>query len=213
MATINGLYIFVENEDVTHGVSVTEHPVETGIEITDHVKRKGITISITGEIVGKNAASVVAKIRQMHTTGVLCSYAGRNTMSNCLITELSTGHPHNIWGGCEFSMTLKEIRVAATSYKATASNKTKSQTKKTGTQQVKKQSKETWVYHKVKKGDTVWALVASNKAPYKNLNRPAINGKKYSACDWVMQKNQSAFSRRGDFRTLQIGKKLVVGKR
>ena len=216
MATINGLYIFVQDEDMTYGVEVTEHPVETGIEISDHVKRKGATLSLTGEIVGKNAATVLNKIKTMHQTGTLCKYAGRTSLSNCVISALSTSHPHTIWGGCAFSMTLKEIRTASTSVKAvsksTATKKTK-QTTKTGTQQVKKQSKATWVYHKVKKGDTVWALVAANKAPYRNLSRPAINGKKYSACDWVMQKNQSAFSRKGDFGTLQIGKKLVVGKR
>lgn len=203
MATINGLYIFVLDEDMTYGVSVTEHTVETGIEISDHVKRKGVTLSITGEIVGKNAASVLAKIKTMHQSGTLCKYVGRTALSNCVIAELSTSHPHTIWGGCEFSMTLKEIRTASTSYKKTATQKTK-QTKKTGTQQVKAQSKKTYVYHTVKKGDTIWALVASSKAPYKKYGL---------SCDEVMKLNPSAFSRKGDFRTLQIGKKIIVGVR
>lgn len=199
MAKLNGLYIFVSAEDMSYGVEVTEHTVETGIEISDHVKRKGVTLSLTGEIVGKNAASVLSKIKQMHMNGTLCKYAGRTTLSNCLITDFSTGHPNTIWGGCEFTMTLKEIRTASTSYK-----KTKNDTKKSGTQQTKKNSKETFVYHTVKKGDTIWDLVAAPNAPYKKYGL---------SCNDVMKMNPGAFSRAGDFRTLQIGEKLVIGVR
>lgn len=209
MATINDLYIFVESEDVAYGVEIPEHTVETGIAISDHVKKKGITISLTGEIVGKNASTVLGKIREMHQSGAVCKYAGRVSLLNCLISELSIGTSCNIWGGYSFSMTLKQNRTAKTAYTAPKSKDTKN----TGTQQKTPKSKETYVYHTVKKGDTVWALVAAAKAPYKNLSRPAINGKKYSACDWVMAKNPSAFSRKGDFGTLQIGKKLIVGQR
>lgn len=214
MATINGLYVFVTSEELSMSVDVTEHVVESGIDIADHVRRRAFTLSISGEIVGHNADSINSQLKKIHNSGAVVKYAGRNITTNCIITEFSTGHPNTIWGGCEFSMTLKEIRTAATSYKATVSTaKTSSKSKKTSTKQVTKKSKVTWVYHTVKKGDTVWALVAASKAPYKNLKRPAINGKKYSACDWVMQKNQSAFSKKGDFRTLQIGKKLVMGQR
>lgn len=211
MALLNGLYIFVTDEERSYGVDVTEHTVETGITISDHVKRKAITLTISGEIVGKNSASIQSQLMQMHHKGVVCSYTGRSTLSNCLITEFATSHPNSVWGGCEFTMTLKEIRTASTSYKAaTKSTKT---AKKTSTQQVAKKSNETYVYHTVKKGDTIWALVASSNAPYRNLSRPKLNGKSYNACDWVMAQNQSAFSRKGDFRTLQIGKKIVVGVR
>lgn len=201
MATINGLYVFVEKEEVSYGVDVTEHTVETGIEVSDHVKRKAVTLSISGEIVGKNASSVLSKLRSIHQGGTVCKYAGRVSLSKCLITEFSIGATHEIWGGYEFSMTLKEVRTASTSYKKTQKKK---ETKKTGTQQVKAQSKVTYVYHTVKKGDTVWALVAASNAPYKKYGL---------SCDDVMKLNPSAFSKKGDFRTLQIGKKLIVGKR
>lgn len=199
MATLNGLYLFVVDENMGYGVEVTEHPVETGIEISDHVKRKGVTLSLSGEIVGKNAANVLSKILKMHQTGTLCKYSGRTRMSNCLITEFSTSHPHTIWGGCEFNMTLKEIRTASTSYK-----KTKQDTKKSGTQQTKQKSNDSYVYHTVKKGDTIWDLVAAPNAPYKKYGM---------SCKEVMKANPNAFSRAGDFRTLQIGAKLVIGVR
>ena len=214
MATINGMYIFVTGEEMDFGVEVTEHPVESGVAISDHVKRKGITLSLKGEIVGKNANNIRAQLMKLHQNGGVCKYSGRTTLNNCLIASFSTSHPNTIWGGCEFAITLKEIRTAAASYAATTTTtkKTKS-TKKSGTQQKTPKSKETYVYHTVKKGDCVWNLVASSKGPYKSLKRPAIKGKNYNACNWVMAMNQSAFSRKGDFGTLKIGKKIIVGMR
>lgn len=65
-----------------------------------------------------------------------------------------------------------------------------------GTQQVRSGSTAA-VYHTVKKGDTVYALVNKYKT-----------GKTVS---WVINNNPGAFSRKGDARTLQIGKKLLMG--
>ena len=67
-----------------------------------------------------------------------------------------------------------------------------------GTQQTKGGSQSA-VYHTVKKGDTVWALV---NGKYKHLGK---------SCQWVIDKNPSAFSRKGDATTLQIGKRLLMG--
>ena len=69
-----------------------------------------------------------------------------------------------------------------------------------GTKQVNK-SNRTAVYHKVKKGNTVWGLVNKN---YKSLGK---------SCKWVIDNNPHAFSRKGDPTTLQIGKKLLMGYR
>ena len=210
MATINGMYIFVVDENLSYGVDVTEHAVESGISISDHVKPKAMSLSLNGEIVGKNASNNLAKLKSMHQGGTLCKYVGRVTLANCLIEDFSTEQTHSIWGGYSFTMTLKEVRTATTSYKPP--KKTSSSTSSGGTQQVNTNNNNA-VYHTVKKGDCVWNLVKAKNAPYKSLSRPAINGKSYSDCDWVMAKNQSAFSRKGDFRTLQIGKKLLVGYR
>ena len=199
MAKINGLYIFVKDESKTFGVNATEHPVETGVDITDHVKRKAITMSISGEIVGKNASSTMSQLKQMHQNGSPCKYVGRTSLSGCIITDFATSHPNTIWGGCSFTMTLKEIRTASTSYKSTEKGTTN-----TGTQQTEDKSTEEWVYHTVKKGDCIWNLVAAKNAPYKKYDL---------SCDEVMKLNPSAFSRKGDFRTLQIGAKIKVGKR
>lgn len=67
-----------------------------------------------------------------------------------------------------------------------------------GTKQVSK-GKKTAVYHTVKKGNTVWALVNKN---YKSLGK---------TCQWVIDNNPKAFSRKGDPTTLKIGAKLLMG--
>ena len=66
-----------------------------------------------------------------------------------------------------------------------------------GTQQVNSKNKA--VYHTVKKGETVWGLVNNQ---YKSLGK---------SCQWVIDNNPKAFSRKGDARTLQIGAKLLMG--
>ena len=212
MALINNLYVFVESEEVSYGVEATSHPVEYGIDITDHVRRKPCTITLSGEIVGNDASNKTKTLVSLHQKGALCKFVGRTSLSNCIIEDFSTSHPYDVWGGCKFSMTLKEIRTAGKAYKS-ASKATIKVTVKAGTQQVQSKSSSSYVTHTVKKGDCIWNLVAASKAPYKNLRRPAIDGKTYSACDWVMQMNPSAFSRKGDFGTLQVGKKLKVGVR
>lgn len=67
-----------------------------------------------------------------------------------------------------------------------------------GTQQVKTGSKKS-VYHTVKKGDTVWALV--NKK-YSHLGKSS---------SWVVKNNPKCFSRKGDARTLKVKSKLLMG--
>ena len=102
-------------------------------------------------------------------------------------------------------MTLKELRVAKPAY--TEEKGEVNSVASGGTQQVENGENEE-VYHTVKKGDCVWNLVTKN---YKTLKPtfPTVMEK----CNWVMSKNPNAFSRKGDFRTLQTGKKLLIGLR
>lgn len=200
MATINDMYIFVESEDFSYNVELPEHTVETGVNVSDHVQRKATTLSISGEIVGTTAESIRNRLQQLEQEGILCEYIGRNRLTNCLISNFAVTYEVDVWGGCRFSMNLKEVRTAGSSYKTTTSKNTQ----KTGTQQIVKNSKNSYIYHTVKKGECVWELVAAIGAPYKKYGL---------TCDEVMKLNQDAFSRKGDFKTLQIGKKIIVGKR
>lgn len=203
MATINGLYVFIETEDYSNSVSVTEHAVEEGLSLSDNVQKSATTLSLKGSIVGANADSTIAQLERMQAQGTLVSYSGVTSFGNCVITSFSKGVSNASYGGYTFTIELKQVRIASSPYTAPVSTD-KGFTKPTtsaGTQQKTKKSTETWVYHTVKKGDTVWALA---NGAYKSLG---------SSCNDIMNWNPSAFSRKGDFTTLQIGAKLKMGKR
>lgn len=212
MALINNYYVFVADESVTHDVETTSHAVEKGEPITDHVKRNPYVISISGKIVdhdNKKASDILSALLKLQSEGSLINYLGRNYGGNFQIQSFNTSHPNTVWGGCEFDMTLKEVKIAKQAVvKKDGSKGT------TSTQQVSK-GENNKVYHIVKKGDCCWNLVTKQ---YKTLvfyddGEPIPNQTPTQKCNEIMALNPHAFSRKGDFRTLQIGAKIFVGFR
>lgn len=206
MAVINGLYIHCTSEDVDRDVEVLEHSVEEGFPVSDHVRNGAISISLSGKIVDANnmaASDILSTISSWQRSGTIVNFSGRNVLNNAIITGFSTSHPNNNAGGCDFSLDLKQLRVAKSPFVAIVSSKTIT----VGAfQQVQKLSTAPNIYHTVKKGDTVWGLV-NNKYRGYGFN-----------VDWIIDNNPSAFSRKlsngkGDPTTLQIGKKLNMGVR
>lgn len=119
MALINGLYVFVEDEQVEREVEVTSHPVEKGIDITDNVKSKPTTLSLKGKLVDHGdvkSYEVLGKLRQLQQLGSLIDYSGRNIFDNMQIVTFNSTHPNNNWGGLDFDMTLKQVRIAQSAY-------------------------------------------------------------------------------------------------
>ena len=190
MALINEHYVFVIDEDVKRGVSISEHPVESGLNITDNVKREPMVISISGEIVGKNAANVMAKIEALHHKGSYVKYVGRNIMSKAIITSFDTSHPNTIYGGCAFTMEIKEIRIAKSPLVVKKATVQKQVTTKTPTSSTS--SKSTSKKYTVKKGDTLWAIAKKyygNGAQYPkivNANKSLIKNPNLIQIGWVL---------------------------
>lgn len=213
IAILNGEYVFVEDESINYKIESTSHPTETGIDLTDHVRRAPIELSLSGKIVDKGSSSakdILETLRGYQSKGALITYLGINSLSNLQIQDISATSVNTNYGGYDVEITLKEVRIAKSGYDAAKSialaNAAK-QKPQTSTQQVS-QGDNSKVYHTVVKGDCVWNLVTKQ---YKNL-KPTYSSIQ-AKCDWVMSQNQSAFSRRGDFRTLQIGRKLYIGHR
>lgn len=152
MALINDTYIFVKDETVKRGVSISEHPTEEGLELTDNIKQSPISLSIAGEIVGENYKADLSALQNMHQKGVIVKYIGKSILSNAIIINFNTEHPNTISGGCSFSMELKEIRIAKSSFSGAGIN--------AGTQQIEKGGEEVRNYT-VKTGDCLWNIAKS----------------------------------------------------
>lgn len=122
-----------------------------------------------------------------------CKVEIPNSKSSPIRTESWAIHPYHLVstdGGKVYGWVDKaNIEGISTNVKAKSSS---------GTQQVSKGSNKA-VYHQVKKGECVYNLVNIN---YKELGK---------TCQWVIDNNPSAFSRKGDPKTLKIGAKLLMG--
>lgn len=200
---LNNIYVFCEEESVEYSGESTSHPVEKGIELTDSYKRSPIELSISGKIVDnkkEKAKDILNKLNKLKNQGSLIKYVGCISLGNMQIQNISVTSTYQNWGGYDVEISLKEIRVAKSAYDAAKSARLSAQAN---------QGNNSKVYHTVKKGDCIWSLCITG--PYKNL-KPSYS-KPMDKCRWVMSQNQSAFSRRGDFRTLQIGRKIYVGYR
>lgn len=155
MALINNLYICVKEEEIEKGVTVTEHPVESGLPLTDNVRRKAIKLSLSGYIVdvGKTkSANIVDKLTNYSKNGQYVKYVGCTILSNALITDFNTKYSNKTSGGCEFTMTIQEVRIAKSAYVKTSKKKT------TSTKQVTKKSTSKKRYYTVKTGDCLWNI-------------------------------------------------------
>ena len=205
MALLNGLYIFVKDEKVNNNITTVTHPVEDGIELTDHVLTEAQEISLTGKIVGDGAAAKISSIKLMQKQGTLISYIGRNYASNYQITSFDTSHGNAVTGGCDFDMTLREVRIANSPYKVnknTASTKTTAikAITKTGMQQIQSNSTAANIYHIVKSGETAYSIA----------KKYASKGATMSS---IMKNNPNAPKVAGDWTTLQVGTKLLIASR
>lgn len=115
MAILNGHYILVEDESPSFEIDITDQPVERDIDLSDHVQRKARTLSISGVIVGDNADSTRAMIVKAQDRGDVVRFSGR-TMFTGLLSGFSPKHDHTIKDGFAFTLTMKEVRIAVSSY-------------------------------------------------------------------------------------------------
>ena len=196
MASIGGVNVWVETENISYDIESTEHPVEKGIEITDHVKANPISIDISGEIVGENAEAMKDRINALMKKGALITGSGNNSLSNVQIKSFKATHSNKIWGGFSFDMQIKQVRVAKSAYQ---SNSLTASRKSTGMTQIQKNAQKGLpIIHKVKKGDTGWDIAQKYNTTVSALNK--LN-------------NLLNVTSNGTWTTLKIGAHLVVGNR
>ncbi|MED1784234.1 hypothetical protein P4V43_20645 [Brevibacillus fortis] len=143
MATINGMYVLAESEDPKYDFDVTDQPVEDGIDTSDHVQRKPRAMDVSGYIVGDDAAQIREKLIALGDNGDIVKFMGRNLFTG-VIQSLSTKHDYKVANGFSFSLSLKEIRFAKSSYVETLPTPIKAAVApviSSGRKQTKKKSK------------------------------------------------------------------------
>ena len=182
MALIDGLYVWIESEDISYTMNVTSNPTEQGIDLTDHAEREPIEFSVSGMLLDSDRSSAYeqyTKLRNWQTACKKVKYVGRNIFTG-VITDISKSNDYTVANGAPISMTLKEIRVASSPYRS-------GNGKNVVQKQVAKTKAVTAVYHTVKKGEnltliakkygtTVNAILKLNPS-IKNANVIRVNQK------------------------------------
>lgn len=134
MAILNGIYIFVEQEQWSDDVEVTEHPTESGVPTTSTARNRPLELSITGKFVNvqsMTAAVIANKVRKLKSDKSLINYSGRRGATNMMITGFSLDYNNKNSGGADFSMTLKQVRIAKSAYTKPKQTAAKKEQKKT----------------------------------------------------------------------------------
>lgn len=105
--------------------------------------------------------------------GALITYTGRNVLKNAQIKSFNTTHSNTIWGGYEFDMEIKQVKIAKPAYQSKPFTATR---KSIGTQQVQKNvpTSQT-VYYTVKQGDTAYSVSKRFNIPITSI--VSINSK------------------------------------
>lgn len=200
MALLNNKYIWVETESTQRSVETSDHPVEKGVQLTDNVRRAPLELSLKGEIVGKNAKQTLDYFVSCMNKGTPVKYSGVNKFTRTmLITNINTDNTYKIMGGYAVDLSIREVRVAKSAYtKKKAKSKTNTKTKN-GTKQVK-ENKKGPVYHVVKKGECASTIAKK----YKSIG---------CTLSFIMKNNNNTkvLSKKGDWRTMKIGAKVLVG--
>ena len=133
---------------MSRSVSISDHPIEDGTVLTDHVKQEPLEISLSGKLVGTDAETVKTALELLQKQGCYVKYIGKEILSNAVIESFQTSRTVDLSGGIQFTMNIREIRVAKSAYRDAATGKTV----KSGLQQIQKDAHT--VYHTIHSGDT-----------------------------------------------------------
>ena len=134
MAILNGIYVFVEQEQWSNDVEATEHPTETGVPTTSTARDRPLELSISGKIVDvktMTSAVIESKLQKLKKDKSLINYSGRKGAGSLMITSFSLDYNNRNSGGADFSMTLKQVRIAKSAYTKPKQTAAKKEAKKT----------------------------------------------------------------------------------
>ena len=107
-------FTVVKEENWNYSNAVTDKPLEDGSTITDHAQSNPIKLSISGVITQSIGYPTedIKKLQDYSLNNEVLTYIGTDTLANCIIESFDKKHTVDIANGIEFSLSLKEIRVA-----------------------------------------------------------------------------------------------------
>lgn len=91
---------------------VSEHAVEDGTAVADHSRPLPRTLTITATIAGPDWESRYQRLIELAETRPIGSYVGVTVWENVTIESFEPSHTVQISNGVQFTMTLKQVRVA-----------------------------------------------------------------------------------------------------
>jgi len=98
-------------ENATLTCDITDKAIEGG-NVADHGDFKPLSMSISGIIIGDDAQEKKEKIQKYMMDVEVLRYIGIETANNVCITNFTITRNSSISNGFDFTMTLKEIRIA-----------------------------------------------------------------------------------------------------
>ena len=205
MALLGDIYLFVQQEETESPVQTSEHPVETGVALTDHVLAKPACLRLEGEVVGPDCENTLQTLREWQRIGAAVHYVGRQVFKNAQIVEFSYQYTHRIAGGCSFTMTLREVRVAQNIYTIGLGFSGKMEVRYCnglGIDRIVDLSSVRERYHTLAPGETVLYLAAQ----YRSHGVSAESIREQNRTRDVFRAGH-----KGDFAYLQTGAKLLLG--
>ena len=129
----------VEKESESYSSSVTSNPVEGGADINDHVNNAAGKLTISGTIIGGEAA--ITALKAMRDSRDVIEYTGKVRMGNLVFTSLKFDYSYKNKNGASFSATLTKILTTSPEY--VPMNTKKSMTSQDSGKSKKKQVKKT----------------------------------------------------------------------
>lgn len=164
MALIDNMYIWIESEDISYTMNLSENPVETGISLTDHAEREPIELSVSGMLLDSEKSSAYEQYTKLRNWQLACKqvkYVGRNIFTG-VITDISKSNDYSVANGAPISLKLKEVRIANSPYQ-TGSTQNVAQKQVTTTKPV------TTVSHTVKKGENLTVIAKKYGTTVSNI--------------------------------------------
>ena len=127
---------------VSESSTTTDHALEDGEQISDHVHSAPITLSLSGTLYGDHEQKVL-KLREFREKGVIFNFDYMTNYGNVVITDFSRDYTSSVKDGFNFTMSLKQIKLAKVAKSVVVKMSVKKQTKKTTKKGLKQKKKTT----------------------------------------------------------------------